>query len=117
MSEALSSEVTDQRIKREEAVYRKGEVAAALARLARHPDWALLTELFTKKKDREIEMMSRLLLAGGTIDQRRLDYERGFWDGVEAILKRPENAEKRFQAALSRLANEVEAENADSYAT
>lgn len=102
----------DKKAKEEQKFARKGEIATSLRRLANHPDWALLMEIFEKKKTRDVEVMSRMILAGKMIPEEQLHYERGFWDGVGAVLKRPENAEAAFQAALSRLA-EDDAENAE----
>lgn len=112
--ERLAQEEAERKAaKVEQAMHRKGEIAAALQRLSRHPDWELLTTIFEKKKATDVDLMSRMILAGNVPPKEALDYERGFWDGVGAVLKRPENAEARFQAALSRLARDAEAENAE----
>jgi hypothetical protein len=33
-------------------------------------------------------------MAGDEIDQRKVDYERGYWDGVNAVLATPGSAEQ-----------------------
>ena len=33
-------------------------------------------------------------MAGDELDQRKVDYERGFWDGVNAVLHDPGSAEQ-----------------------
>ena len=42
-------------------------------------------------------------MAGGEVDEKKLAYERGFWQGAMHVLNRPENAEELFTKALKRL--------------
>lgn len=63
-----------------------------------------------KKRDKVVGLLSTTILAGQALDQRKLDYERGFWDGATSVVNRPDNAEAEFNAALKRL----ERENDDS---
>ena len=44
-------------------------------------------------------------MAGDAINQRKVDYERGFWNGVNAVLHDPGSAEQQL---LRDLRNEKE---------
>lgn len=103
-----------EREKLERTLAHKGEIAEALKRLSTQPEWELLKKRFEKKREKDSERLTRTIFAGGVVDQRVLDYERGFWNGVGAILSNPENAERAFHTAFSRLAKFEEAENAES---
>lgn len=56
-----------------------------------------------KKRDRVVSALARGILSGVPVDQRKLDYERGFWDGAASVLNRPDNAQAEFDKALKRL--------------
>jgi exonuclease VII small subunit len=50
-----------------------------------------------------VGLLSTSILRGQAIDQRKLDYERGFWDGAKHVVTRPENAEAELESSLKRL--------------
>ena len=56
-----------------------------------------------KKRDKMVGLLSKSILGGKAVDQRVLDYERGFWDGAMSVVNRPDNAEVELNAALKRL--------------
>jgi hypothetical protein len=56
-------------------------------------------------RDKKALVIGRSLMGGDEIDQRRVDYERGYWMGVMDVLNAPESAEK---ALLRERRNEKE---------
>lgn len=50
-----------------------------------------------------METHTRALLKGEVLDQRQLDYDRGYWDGVIQLLEAPHRAEEAFQQTLERI--------------
>lgn len=87
----------------DERLLRKAENAQALGPLAQDERFLRLKEVVTKKRDKTVEAVARAILAGVPFDQRRIDYERGYWDGAMHVLNRPENAVNEFEKALKRL--------------
>ena len=57
-------------------------------------------------KQVHLERLSRRLLTGGIsadpVNQRHLDYQRGFFAALDALKGAPETAEKALEIALSR---------------
>lgn len=80
--------------------------ARRLGELKEHPSWLLLREIFEAKRQRSFAVLMKQLMNGGAqappLDQRTLDFERGFWAGANWILENPEQAEKTLQSALNR---------------
>jgi len=92
--------------KRREALANRellAERAAKLGELKRHPSWAVLKEILEAKKERRFAHFARELMAGREpVDQRKLDFERGFWAGITYILANPEHAEREFEKAVEK---------------
>lgn len=57
-----------------------------------------------KKRDKLVELLADAILSEKALDQRKVDYLRGFSDGSMSVVQRPENAERDFNDALKRLA-------------
>ena len=82
---------------------RLAEIYAPLHALSETDGWRILRETFGKQRDQYYEQLSRNLMKGAEIDQRKLDYNRGFFDSIEDLLEAPENAEAILRKALERL--------------
>ena len=65
--------------------------------------WQILAETFEKQRAGYYEALARDLMRGKDIDQRKLDYNRGFFESVEQLLEAPENAEKLLKRAVESL--------------
>jgi hypothetical protein len=81
----------------------KAANAQEIAKLKDSGSFQYLKLVVEKKRDLVAGTLVRALLAGTEINQRRLDYERGYWDGAMHIVNRPENAEAELVKALKRL--------------
>jgi len=78
--------------------------AQELAKLKEHPSWEILRAEFEKRKQGYLRGVAQGLMAGGpdapAMDQRRIDYERGFLRGAQAVLDTPDNALAQLEAEL-----------------
>ena len=83
-----------------------GDTVRELAKLTEHPSWRTLRSEFEKRKDAYITKIARDIAAGGIdaklIDQREIDYTRGFLRGAQAVLDTPGNAMDALEKALRR---------------
>lgn len=81
-----------------------GDSVRELSKLVEHPSWPVLRAEFEKRKDAYVSKIARGLTAGGIdakpIDQREIDYTRGFIRGAQAVLDTPDNALKALEEAL-----------------
>lgn len=84
--------------------------AQSLGKLIDHPSWQTLREELTRVREMYIDRLSRRMIHGGIsaapVDQRELDYQRGFFAGAEWILSNPEKAGSSLEQALKRRTNE-----------
>lgn len=85
-------------------VAKKGTIAQDLAKLTEHPSWPVLREEFAKAREQAERRLAREMLSGGEtkepVDQRKIDYRRGFLRGAQAVLDQPELAQHAFEKAL-----------------
>jgi hypothetical protein len=65
-----------------------------LATITQHPAWPVLRRRWDELKSKKALVIGRSVMAGDEIDQRKVDYERGYWDGVNAVLATPGSAEQ-----------------------
>lgn len=65
--------------------------------------WDILAETFERQRQSYYDRLARDLMKGAEIDQRKLDYNRGFFESVEQLLEAPQNAEKILERAVKRL--------------
>jgi len=83
-----------------------GDRAQSLSKLVDHPAWKTLREELDRVKAQYEGRLARKLTSGGIsaspLDQREVDYQRGFFSGAEWILRNPEQAESSFAQALER---------------
>lgn len=89
---------------RRERVAELGDLARDLAKLTEHPSWSVLRSEFDKRKTAYLAKLVRKLAAGGVeappVNQREIDYQRGFLRGAQAVLDSPDNALKMLEKAL-----------------
>lgn len=55
----------------------------------------------------------RRLMAGHVVDQREIDFHRGFYNGVRAVLERPGETVEALEAAAERAWMQERDEQAD----
>lgn len=87
-----------------------GDRARELAKLMEHPSWDLLRLELDAKRSQFMARKTRELISGGIhadpVNQREIDYQRGFFAGAEWILNNPEMAEATLKKALERMGRE-----------
>lgn len=87
-----------------------GDRARELDKLKEHPSWETLRNEFELLRQAYTTKLARQLLKGGlkaeALNQRELDYQRGFLAGAEWILELPEFAVNALEAALRRMERE-----------
>lgn len=84
-----------------------GDKAQALGKLDTNEGWILLKSEWAKQKQDYEQSLSRRLLSGGKdaepVNQRDIDYQRGYWRGVQAILGSPDAAKAALVEAQKRM--------------
>lgn len=88
----------------------QGDLARELAKLKDHPSWDILRGEYEKKRDGYFNRLSLRLMSGGaraaTVDQREIDYQRGFWAGAKWVIDNPDLAETALADALKKVSDE-----------
>jgi hypothetical protein len=82
------------------------DYAQELRALARSDAFAALAQQMSRAKEKVMSAHVRALMRGDTLDQRQMDYDRGYWDGVEAVLHQPDRIEQELEATLRQLQTE-----------
>lgn len=90
----------DERERRERKLAILSQRAQALGALKAHPSWGALRDVFKGKRRRYFENVTSRLMGGTVIDQRELDFQRGFYAGAQWLLDNVENAEEEFEKAM-----------------
>ncbi len=81
---------------------RERERRFRLAALKQSESWGELREFYEERLRKDCETLGRQLIAGTSpADQRVIDFKRGFWAGIRAILDTPEAAERALERELS----------------
>lgn len=84
-----------------------GDRARALSKLEGHEGWELLGKELQERREVFERTLGRRLLSGGLeaelVDQRHIDYQRGYWRGVRDILDSPVRAQQALDDALKRM--------------
>lgn len=83
--------------------HKLAEIASDLKALQDTDGWKTLLEIFTAAEHNYYATVTRQLMAGREINQRKLDHNRGIFDGVKQLLAQPEKAEAILAKAISRL--------------
>lgn len=88
-----------------------GTVAKELNKLTEYPEWDVLRQEFAKAREAAERRMARDMFSGGEgakpLDQRQVDYRRGFLRGVQAVLDAPGDADTAFKKAMERMTDSV----------
>jgi hypothetical protein len=83
-----------------------GDLARELTKLQELPEWDALRQRMDEiRKLMERAMLSKLLIGNETvdpIDQRAVDYRRGYLKGTEDFLLYPERLVAQFEKAMER---------------
>ena len=84
-----------------------GTLAGELHKLTEMPEWQTLREVFAEQRAQAEARMAREMFAGGIdkppLEQRAVDYRRGFLRGVQAVLDAPADADTAFRNAMERI--------------
>ena len=87
-------------------VVKLGDQAQELSKLVEHPAWLELRRLFAEAREAAEQKLAREMFGGGeghpALDQREIDYRRGFLRGAQAVLDKPELAVRAFEKAMER---------------
>ena len=83
-----------------------GDLARELEKLQATDAWDALQAEFDKTKDTYLTSQARKLTSGGIqaapVDQRAIDYQRGFFRGAEFILSMPARVTQAHKTAVER---------------
>lgn len=83
--------------------------------------WKRLAEIVKGERERFFASIASRIASGKVVDQREIDYKRGFYEGARWIIDTPEQAEASLEAAareawrLTQLEMAREAEEASPY--
>jgi hypothetical protein len=80
----------------------------ALAALSQHPSWPDLVAEIEAKKERIERSQLRKTMSILPVDQREIDFSRGFIAGMQYMAMIPQNAESRLEAYLKEFGIEAE---------
>lgn len=84
-----------------------GDKAQTLEKLQASEAWQMLVAEFTAQLENYEKTLARRLLSGGVdadpVDQRAIDYQRGFRRGVQAVLGSSEAAKSALANAQKRM--------------
>ena len=83
--------------------FKAAQIVEDLSVLKDSEGWKTLTEVFEAAEKTYYATVTRQLMSGREIDQRKLDYNRGIFDGVKQLLKQPDKAEAALANALERI--------------
>lgn len=100
----------DPRDELELRAYKASEIAVKLRELKVTDGWNTLIEVFEAAEKTYYQTVTRQLMQGREISQRKLDYNRGVFDGVKQLLAQPDKAEAVLAKTLERLESAAEKE-------
>lgn len=85
-------------------ISRKGDLARELKKLTEHRSWPVLKALWAEEKERLVRATARAMFSGNEtlkeVDQRMIDYRRGYLRGVDDVLNAPDRAVLMFEKAV-----------------
>jgi len=64
-----------------------------------HPGFQRLRDKILEYQDGAMSVIARRLMSGEVVDQREIDFMRGFAEGALVIVEMPEEAEKSLERA------------------
>lgn len=74
-----------------------------LTSLGESDGWKRLVEIFDAAHEAYYSTVTQQLMRGREINQRKLDYNRGVFDGVKQLLGQPDKAQAVLRKAIERL--------------
>jgi hypothetical protein len=78
-----------------------GDRAKALAKLKGTDGWRTLKEIYEERRVDYVRVLGKkALLRGAEFNQREIDFNAGYFYGVQSLLGKPEQFEKNMEAAL-----------------
>jgi len=90
--------------------FKAQQIAERLGELAKSEGWATLVEIFDAAEKSYYQTVTRQLMQGREINQRKLDHNRGVFDGVRQLLEQPAKAESVLAKAIERLSESADTE-------
>lgn len=90
--------------------------------LREHAGWRRLRDSIRADRDRFLLGIARQLMSGQEVDQRKIDFYRGYFQGALDTVERPEKAEENLERAarhawaLTQLEIQAESEEESPYA-
>jgi hypothetical protein len=78
------------------------ERSVRLKALTEHPAWAELRLVMEERRDVHMHALAKRLMRGN-VDATEIDRHTGFWQGVFAVLDKPDEVEKDLVRKLRRL--------------
>lgn len=66
-------------------------------------DFQVLRESMREAKKKVLDQHLKALMRGAALNQRQMDYDRGYWDGVAQVLEAPWSALQAYEKALERV--------------
>ena len=84
----------------EERLLKIGKKAQELELLREMPEWGRLKKIFEDRKLEQQRMLMRRVMSPHPVDQREIDFHRGFWTGCMWLLNCPDSSERSLQKAL-----------------
>lgn len=90
--------------------------------LREHVGWRRLRDSILAERDAFMVGLARQLMSGAEIDQRKIDFFRGYFQGALDTVERPDKAEENLEKAarrawaLTQLELETEKEEESPYA-
>lgn len=81
----------------------EAHLAQGLRHLRESEDWQVLRQAMLNGKRKVMDGWTKALFRGEPVNQRQIDYDRGYWDGVAQVLEQPFAAMKQLEGTLERL--------------
>lgn len=75
----------------------------ALAEMIETEGWKLLNSWFNEYRAAYYQQLTRSLMRGRDIDQRKLDFNRGVFDGLDQLFEKPTQAKRQLDKIIERL--------------
>lgn len=97
------SQRPDERDRLEDKARAQGNLAQGLRHLRESEDWQVLRQSMLQAKRKVMEAWTNALLRGEAVNQRQIDYDRGYWDGIMQVLEAPDRALEQFEKTFERL--------------
>lgn len=73
-----------------------------IGELTDSPGWKLLLGKIRQKKDSFLLDIAKAMMRGDVVDQRQIDFERGYYQGALETVERPEKAWENLEGAARR---------------